>query len=77
MYSLRIGFSGDSSTALQTYYTSTANNLGFKRTIFSFTPSESLIGTGLGFEEDVTYTQATPFDFRILERTINVKFNLR
>ena len=77
VYSLRIGFSGDSSTALQTYYTSTANNLGFKRTIFSFTPSESLIGTSLGFEEDVTYTQATPFDFRILERTINVKFNLR
>ena len=28
-------------------------------------------------EEDVKFSQSTPFDFRILERTINVEFNLR
>ena len=31
----------------------------------------------MGFEEDIFYNQATAFDFRILERTIHVTFNLR
>ena len=31
----------------------------------------------MGFEEDIFYNQDTVFDFRILERTIHVTFNLR
>ena len=74
VYSIRVGFSGDSSLALRNYYD---NQLGFTSKTFFFTPAESLVGSSMGFEEDVVLSQSSPFDFRILERTINVKFNLR
>ncbi|HJM16969.1 MAG TPA: hypothetical protein QGI59_00500 [Candidatus Poseidoniia archaeon] len=74
VYSVRVGFSGDSSLALRNYYN---NQLGFSLRTFYFTPAESLVGSSMGFEEDVIFSQASNFDFRILERTINVKFNLR
>ncbi len=74
VYSVRVGFSGDSSLALRNYY---SNQLGFSLRTFYFTPAESLVGSSMGFEEDVVFSQTSTFDFRILERTINVKFNLR
>jgi|TARA_B100001250_G_scaffold149688_1_gene128299 hypothetical protein len=74
VYSVRVGFSGDSSLALRNYY---FNELGFTPNTFYFTPAESLVGSSMGFEEDVVLSQSSAFDFRILERTINVKFNLR
>ena len=69
-----MSFSGDSSTALTNYYN---NYWGFDRQTYTITGSQSTVAANMGFEEDIFYTQSTPFDFRILERTIHVTFNLR
>ena len=74
IYSLRMGFTGDSSTALRSYYLS---NWGFGSNTYYFTSSESTAAANMGFEEDIVYSQDTAFDFRILERTIHVTFNTR
>lgn len=74
IYSLRMAFSGDSATALKNYYLS---NWGFLRTTYVFTSTESTKAAGMGFEEDILYSQDTAFDFRVLERNIHVTFNLR
>ena len=74
IYSLRMGFTGDSSLALRSYYLS---NWGFNSNTYYFTSSESTTAANMGFEEDIVYSQDTAFDFRILERTIHVTLNTR
>jgi len=74
IYSLRMGFTGDSSLALRSYYLS---NWGFDSSTYYFTSSESTAAANMGFEEDIVYSQDTAFDFRILERTIHVTLNTR
>ena len=74
VYNVRMSFSGDSSTALRNYYN---NYWGFVPQTYTITSSQSTVAANMGFEEDIFYTQVTPFDFRILERTIHVTFNLR
>jgi hypothetical protein len=74
IYSLRMGFTGDSSLALRSYYLS---NWGFDSSTYYFTSSESTTAANMGFEEDIVYSQDTAFDFRILERTIHVTLNTR
>ena len=74
IYSLRMGFTGDSSLALRSYYLS---NWGFDSNTYYFTSSESTTAANMGFEEDIVYSQDTAFDFRILERTIHVTLNTR
>lgn len=74
VYNVRMSFSGDSSTALRNYYN---NYWGFVPQTYTITSSQSTVAANMGFEEDIFYTQGTPFDFRILERTIHVTFNLR
>jgi hypothetical protein len=69
-----MGFTGDSSQALRNYYLS---NWGFDGNTYYFTSSESTTAANMGFEEDIVYSQNTAFDFRILERTIHVTFNIR
>jgi len=74
VYNVRMGFSGDSSTALKTYYN---NYFGFGPNTYIISSTQSASAAKMGFEEDIFYSQATAFDFRILERTIHVTFNLR
>ncbi len=74
IYKLRMGFSGDSDRALTTYYNS---DWGFESDTYTISSDKSTTAANMGFEEDIVYTQATAFDFRILERTIHVTFNLR
>ena len=74
VYSIRLGFSGDSSLALKNYF---LTYWGFGSEGYSFSASKSTTAANMGFEEDIFYTQSSPFDFRILERTIHVTFNIR
>ena len=75
VYSLRMGFTGDSSTALRIYY---QNYWDFDSHSYYFSSaSESTPAANLGFEEDIVYSQDTAFDFRILERNIHVTLKLR
>ena len=74
IYKLRMGFSGDSDRALTTYYNT---DWGFESDTYTISSTKSTTAANMGFEEDIVYTQATAFDFRILERTIHVTFNLR
>ena len=79
VYSIRIGVTGETSEGIQNYYT---NDLDFiKQTDNFFTTADSvLLAKDYGIltaEEDVVFSQSTPFDFRILERTIYVNFSLR
>ena len=69
-----MGFSGDSSTALKNYY---STYWGFEPETYTISSSQSIAAANMGFDEDIVYTQSTAFDFRILERTIHVTFNLR
>ena len=79
VYSIRIGFTGDcSSYQVRQYY---SQNWNFVPNEYLFTPDQGLIldkhfGKG-DAEEDIVYYQTSAFDFRILERTINVDVNLR
>ena len=79
VYSIRIGFSGDcSSYQIRQYY---SQNWNFVPNEYLFTPDEGLVldkhfGKG-DAEEDIVYYQTSAFNFRILERTINVDVNLR
>ncbi len=74
VYKIRMGFSGDSDRALTTYY---STYWGFEPDTYTISSTQSTTAANMGFEEDIVYTQATAFDFRILERTIHVTFNLR
>ena len=79
VYSVRIGVTGETSEGLKNYYT---NDLDFKaQTDNFFTTADSVLLAKdygmLSAEEDVVFSQSTTFDFRILERTINVNFSLR
>ena len=79
VYSVRIGFTGESSLALKNFY---KNKLDFveEKDNFFTTADSVILAKNYGMaeaEEDVKFSQSTPFDFRILERTINVEFNLR
>ena len=74
IYSLRMAFDGDSATALKNYY---LTNWGFSRTTYYFTSSESSKAASMGFEEDISYTQDSAFDFRVMQRDIHVTFSLR
>ncbi len=74
IYSLRMAFDGDSATALKNYY---LTNWGFSRTTYYFTSSESSKAASMGFEEDISYTQDSSFDFRVMQRDIHVTFSLR
>ena len=74
VYNVRMGFSGDSTLALKTYYN---NYFGFGSNTYIISSTQSASAAKMGFEEDIFYSQATAFDFRILERTIHVTFNLR
>tara|TARA_B100000029_G_scaffold513540_1_gene613451 strand:+ start:3169 stop:4245 length:1077 start_codon:yes stop_codon:yes gene_type:complete len=79
VYSVRIGITGESSRAIKSYY---INNLDFSADNDNFfTTSESIVLTSKygmnNAEEDVKLSQASPFKFRILEREINVSFDLR
>ena len=75
IYSLRIAFDGDSSDAFQRYYM--AYN-SFDVGDYKFERTESVVANAeFPLEEDIVYSQSTPFDFRLLERTIHVKFSLR
>ncbi len=74
VYKLRMGFSGDSYRALRTYYTT---HWAFEPETYTISSSQSTAAANMGFEEDIFYKQETPFDFRLLERTIHVTFNLR
>ena len=79
VYSIRIGFSGDcSSYQVKQYY---YNNWNFVYNDYLFTPDQGLIlASNFGVsnaEEDIVYSQTSAFDFRILERTINVDVKLR
>ena len=79
VYSIRIGFSGDcSSYQVRQFY---SQNWNFVQNEYLFTADQGLIldkhfGKG-NAEEDIVYYQTSAFDFRILERTINVDVNLR
>ena len=58
------------------------NKLDFKQQNDNFftTADSVLLAKDYGMlsaEEDVVFSQSTSFDFRILERSINVNFNLR
>ena len=79
VYSIRIGFSGDCSSyqVRQSY----SQNWNFVQNEYLFTADQGLIldkhfGKG-NAEEDIVYYQTSAFDFRILERTINVDVKLR
>ena len=74
VYSVRMGFTGDSSTALKNYY---STYWSFGPETYSISSMQSTAAANMGFEEDIIYKQDTAFDFRILERTIHVTFNLR
>ena len=79
VYSVRMGVTGDTSDGLKNHY---KNKLDFKAQNDNFftTADSVLLAKDYGMlsaEEDVVFSQSTPFDFRILERTINVNFNLR
>ena len=74
VYNVRMGFSGDSSTALKNYY---STYWGFQPETYTISSSQSIAAANMGFDEDIVYKQSTAFDFRILERTIHVTFNLR
>ena len=74
VYNIRMGFSGDSSTALKNYY---STYWGFEPETYTISSSQSIAASNMGFDEDIVYKQSTAFDFRILERTIHVTFNLR
>ncbi len=74
IYSLRMAFAGDGVSALRIYY---LNYWDFDAKQYSFTSSDSSTAANMGFEEDIVYSQDTAFDFRVLERTINVEFGLR
>jgi len=74
VFSVRMGFSGDSSTALKNYY---STYWGFGPETYTISSAQSTAAANMGFEEDIFYNQVTAFDFRILERTIHVAFNLR
>ena len=74
VYSIRMGFTGDSSTALKNYY---STYWSFGPETYSISSTQSTAAANMGFEEDIIYKQDTAFDFRILERTIHVTFNLR
>lgn len=75
IYSLRMAFDGDSSGAFQRHYMAYNN---FDSGDYKFGRSESVIANAeFPIEQDIVYSQSTPFDFRLLERTINVKFSLR
>ena len=78
IYSLRIAFDGESSSAFQRHYM--AYN-SFDAADYQFERSDSLVAHSAfqseGIEQDILYSQSTPFDFRLLERTIHVKFSLR
>ena len=79
VYSIRIGFSGDcSSYQVRQFY---SQNWNFVQNEYLFTADQGPIldkhfGKG-NAEEDIVYYQTSAFDFRILERTINVDVNLR
>ena len=79
VYSIRIGFSGDCSSyqVKQYFYT----NWNFVYNDYLFTPDQGLtLASNFGVsnaEEDIVYSQTSAFDFRILERTINVDVKLR
>ena len=73
IYKLRMGFSGDSDRALTTYYNT---DWGFESDTYTISSTKSTTAANMGFEEDIVYTQATAFDFRILERTIHVSITL-
>ena len=78
VYSVRIGVTGETSDGLKNYYT----DLDFiEQTDNFFTTADSVLLAKdygmLSAEEDVVFSQSTSFDFRILERSINVNFNLR
>lgn len=79
VYSVRIGVTGDTADGFKNYY---LNKLSFKRQNDNFfTQADSVLlqknyGVIKG-EQDVVFSQSSPFDFRILERNINVEFNLR
>ena len=74
IYSLRMAFEGDGVSALRIYY---LNYWDFKTRQFDFNQNDSTIAANMGFEEDIIYSQDTAFDFRVLERTINIEFGLR
>ena len=74
IYSLRMGFTGDSSSALRTYFQSSWD---FAPKNYYFSSKESIAASIMGTEEDISYSQDNPFDFRILERTLHVKFSIR
>ena len=79
VYSIRIGFSGDcSSYQVKQYY---YKNWNFVYNDYLFTPDQGLtLASNFGVsnaEEDIVYSQTSAFDFRILERTINVDVKLR
>ena len=74
VYKVRMGFTGDSSRALTTYY---STFWSFNSETYTISSSKSTAAANMGFEEDIFYNQDTAFDFRILERTIHVTFNLR
>ena len=69
-----MGFSGDSSMALKNYY---STYWSFGPETYTISSTQSTVAANMGFEEDIFYNQDTAFDFRILERTIHVTFNLR
>ena len=77
IYSLRMAFDGESSAAFQRHYM--AYN-SFDAVDYNFERTDSLMAhseLGKDIEQDIVYSQSTPFDFRLLERTIHVKFSLR
>ncbi len=74
IYSLRMAFEGDGVSALRIYY---LNYWDFKTRQFDFNQNDSVTAANMGFEEDIIYSQDTAFDFRVLERTINIEFALR
>ncbi|MDC0526434.1 hypothetical protein OAO35_00585 [Euryarchaeota archaeon] len=77
IYSLRIAFDGDSSDAFERYYVA-YKNFEYTQNYFSKEDSMTVYNNELSTSEiDVEYSQSTPFDFRLLERTIHVKFSLR
>jgi hypothetical protein len=76
IYSLRIAFDGESSDAFERYYVKD-NNFEYTQYYFSKEDSVTVYNELSTSEIDVEYSQSTPFDFRLLERTIHVKFSLR
>ena len=59
---------------LRNYY---STYWGFGPETYTISSSQSTTAANMGFEEDIFYNQESAFDFRILERTIHVTFNLR